>query len=194
MARVKTEAKQNAILHAASRAFSARDFHDVRTEEIAAVAGIGKGTIYRYFSTKEDLYFATMVRGFEELGAALKAGIPTDASPERRLHHVAQEVLGYFWGHRCFYALLYRNEQRFSAQEARLKRSREFLVQLVEGAIADGVADGTFRPVDPKTAAELFLGMLRAVNLFRRESERVETAVSIVMQIFLRGIEPERPE
>ena len=47
------------ILEAASRVFAARDFHDVLTEEIAALAGIGKGTIYRYFETKDELYLAT---------------------------------------------------------------------------------------------------------------------------------------
>ena len=50
-------------------------------------AGIGKATLYRYFGTKEDLYFATILQGFDELHAALERPSParraTALSPRR---------------------------------------------------------------------------------------------------------------
>ncbi|NJL30924.1 MAG: TetR/AcrR family transcriptional regulator, partial [Phycisphaerales bacterium] len=30
-------------------------------------AGVGKGTIYRYFKDKDDLFFSTAAQGFEDL-------------------------------------------------------------------------------------------------------------------------------
>lgn len=192
MPRVKTESKQEEILAAASKIFAARQYHEVLCDEIAAEAGVGKGTIYRYFRTKEDLYFSTILHGYEAVNESLASAIAAETSPEKRLERIALELLKYFWERRYFYALLYRNEQRFLAQEGRLKKNREHLVQLVEQTIRQGIATGAFRSVDPKTAAELFLGMIRAINVFRRESDRLEDLVAELIGLWTRGIEKER--
>jgi AcrR family transcriptional regulator len=49
------------ILEAALEIFSQKGFHPATTDEIAERAGVGKGTLYRYFETKEKL-FAELVR------------------------------------------------------------------------------------------------------------------------------------
>ena len=192
MPRVKTESKQEEILAAASKIFAARQYHEVLCDEIAAEAGVGKGTIYRYFRTKEDLYFSTILHGYEAVNESLASAIAAETSPGKRLERIALELLKYFWERRYFYALLYRNEQRFLAQEGRLKKNREHLVQLVEQTIRQGIATGAFRSVDPKTAAELFLGMIRAINVFRRESDRLDDLVAELIGLWTRGIEKER--
>jgi AcrR family transcriptional regulator len=190
--RVKTESKQEEILAAASKVFAARQYHEVLCDQIAEEAGVGKGTIYRYFRTKEDLYFATILHGYEAINESLATAISAETKPERRLERIAREILKYFWDQRYFYTLLYRSEQRFLAQEGRLKRNRERLVDLVEQTIRRGIETGAFRRVDPKTAAELFLGMIRAINVFRRETDRLDDLVSELTGLWTRGIEKER--
>ena len=49
------------ILEAALEIFSHKGFHPATTDEIAERAGVGKGTLYRYFETKDKL-FAELVR------------------------------------------------------------------------------------------------------------------------------------
>ncbi len=192
MPRVKTESKQGEILAAASKIFAARQYHEVLCDEIAAEAGIGKGTIYRYFRTKEDLYFATILQGYEAINESLATAIAAEATPARRLERIARELFEYFWDRRYFYSLLYRNEQRFLAQEGRLQKNREHLVKIVEQTIREGIESGVFRRVDTKTAAELFLGMIRAVNVFRRDSDRLDDLVKELIGLWTRGIEKER--
>jgi AcrR family transcriptional regulator len=193
MTRTRTHSKQESILEAASRVFSGREYHLVLTEEIAEEAGIGKGTIYRYFANKEDLYFATIVHGFEKLHEQLGAVLAREASPTRRLESIARESMTFFWSRRDFYALMYRNEKRFLAQESRIQKTRERLVRLVQETIVDGIDRREFRGVDPKTASELFLGMVRAMNVFRRESDTLDSLVAQMMEIFTAGIaKPER--
>lgn len=48
--------KRQAIIEAGIKVFSQKGFHDARMEEIAVVAGIGKGTIYEYFTSKSHLF------------------------------------------------------------------------------------------------------------------------------------------
>lgn len=56
----RSSAKER-ILDAALEVFSQKGFHTATTEEIAERAGVGKGTLYRHFETKERL-FAELVR------------------------------------------------------------------------------------------------------------------------------------
>ncbi|MGS0763290.1 TetR/AcrR family transcriptional regulator [Syntrophomonas curvata] len=52
--------KREIILDAAAQVFSGKGYHNTRMEEIAMVAGIGKGTIYEYFDSKLQLFQAMM--------------------------------------------------------------------------------------------------------------------------------------
>ncbi len=52
--------KKKRILQAAMDAFSQESFHQVRVDEIAVKAGVGKGTVYEYFDSKEQLFRETV--------------------------------------------------------------------------------------------------------------------------------------
>ena len=49
------DSKRSLILDAALEVFAARGFHEATMDEIAATSGVAKGTLYRYFESKEDL-------------------------------------------------------------------------------------------------------------------------------------------
>jgi len=184
--RSKTARTRNAILGAATRAFDAKDFHDVLTDDIAATAGIGKATLYRYFGTKEDLYFATLMRGFDELDAALAAGA-ADGTSHERLRHVAREVLKAFWNRPSFYTLMHRNEIHFQTQHRLLQVRRRRVLQTVRAILARGVAHGEIRRLDAPIAAELFMGLVRAALFRRRPSDTPDRLVETLVGIFLDG-------
>ena len=94
MPRVKTEAKERAILDAAAKVFARKPFHGVLIDEIASDAGIGKGTIYRYFETKDDLYFATTLHILDRLAATLSEALAPEQSSTSRLERIAVEMKG----------------------------------------------------------------------------------------------------
>lgn len=52
--------RQNNILQAAAKYFARVHFHEADMETIAREAGVGKGTLYRYFKNKDDLYLKTI--------------------------------------------------------------------------------------------------------------------------------------
>jgi TetR/AcrR family fatty acid metabolism transcriptional regulator len=56
MQKKKKPDKRLSVILAASELFSQNSFHDVKLEDIAEKAGVGKGTIYTYFSSKDDLF------------------------------------------------------------------------------------------------------------------------------------------
>jgi len=188
MPRVKTDEKLEEILRASSRVFSEKDFHEVLIDEIAEVGGIGKGTVYRYFRTKEDLYFATILRGLDRLDEVLSHTLPQEASPTRRLERIAREILTFFWNQRSLLMLIYRDERSLRSRRGGLREKHERLVKMVKEALVEGIERREYRGVDPHTAAELFLGMVRGINIFRRDEDTIDALVAEIVGVFTRGV------
>jgi TetR/AcrR family transcriptional regulator, acrAB operon repressor len=56
----KKKTKRENIAKSCLELFSINGFHNVTVSEIAKTAGIGKGTVYEYFSNKEDIVLELM--------------------------------------------------------------------------------------------------------------------------------------
>jgi AcrR family transcriptional regulator len=53
------------IIKAAFEVFQENGYHNTRMKEIADKAGLGKGTLYEYFSSKKDLFETSMIYSME---------------------------------------------------------------------------------------------------------------------------------
>jgi AcrR family transcriptional regulator len=186
MARLKTEAKEKAILEAAASVFARKPFHAVLIDEIASDARIGKGTIYRYFETKDDLYFATTLHVLDSLAQVLAQALPQEQSSARRLERIAIETLRFYWERRFLFPFL-DNDGLSVRRDALLKR-REAILRFAQEAILAGIERRELRGIDARIGAELFLGMVRSANLFRRPEDSLEDLVAQIMSVFLEGV------
>src|SRR4051794_10701515 len=76
----RKEARPAEILAAALDCFAERGFAATRVEDVAARAGVTKGTVYLYFQTKEDLFKALvrqqLLPNIERLEAVAAADTP----------------------------------------------------------------------------------------------------------------------
>jgi AcrR family transcriptional regulator len=185
--RKKSEATRLAILSRAAQVFSERPFHQVLTDEISARLNVGKGTLYRYFTSKEDLYFATIVHGLEGMQEAIDRVLGQKAPLERTIESLATTIIGYFWERRDFFVLLHRHETKFEPGErAEWQRGREEVVQRVTARLEREMRGS----MDARMAAEMLFGMIRSVCLYRKDSDRVEDLARLVTTVFLRGVAP----
>lgn len=69
--------KRRIILDAALKAFAERGYHGTAVPEVAAAAGVGTGTLYRYFASKEVLVNELYRDAKQRLRSALLDGAPT---------------------------------------------------------------------------------------------------------------------
>ena len=115
--RKKSEDTRAAILRCAAEVFSERPYHEVLTDEISARLKIGKGTLYRYFASKEELYFASIVDGLQGMQDAIDETLRQKAPLERIIEALARTIIGYFWQRRDFFVLLHRHEAKLEPSE-----------------------------------------------------------------------------
>ena len=85
-------AREDAIVVAVNRLLAEKGFDLMTVDEVALEVGIAKASLYKHFSSKEDLAAAAMVRVIR-LAKAFLASLPTGAPPLDQLKAVARWML-----------------------------------------------------------------------------------------------------
>ena len=85
-------AREDAIVRAVNRLLAEKGFDLMTVDQVAAEVGIAKASLYKHFSSKEDLAAAAMVRVLG-LAKAFLAALPADAKPIAQLRAVAGWML-----------------------------------------------------------------------------------------------------
>lgn len=187
--RPATPGLRERILQAASRVFGEQPFHQVHVADVARKAKVAKGTVYRYFPTKEVLYLASLFYDMEQLQAELETVARTQTDPRKRLEALAIQLLQFFWGRDLFFLLLHRSEEHQGGPHARAWRARrQKFAQLIAATLEEGIAGGMFRRLHVPTATEALLGMLRGVHRYRNPEDTPERAAGAVLDLFLHGV------
>ncbi len=185
--RTKTARQADKILDAAARLFGAHRFHQVRMEDIAAEAEVGKGTLYRYFRDKEELYLALLTRACGQFLARLREEVGRPEGARIRLERVVAAILAYFDAQPHHLDLVQRAEVlQPQGPHSPWQQARDDLFHLVVGLLEEGRRAGEFAVRDPALAVLMLLGGLRSVIRFGRRPWPRDLARRIVAD-FLHG-------
>ncbi|MBI3770704.1 MAG: helix-turn-helix transcriptional regulator [Deltaproteobacteria bacterium] len=176
------------ILQAAEAIFTRRQYHEVQMDEVAAACGVGKGTLYRHFRSKRELYLAIMFDGIARLRAELETALAAGDAPARQVERIVRGTLAFFWDRRFFFALIHGHESKSDGDAREWLRQRAQLSSLVQEALEQATAAGHVRAIDCRIAAEMLLGMMRGVNRYRTREDGLERLVATVVDVFMRGV------
>lgn len=168
----------SAILDAAAHVLAERS--DASMAEVAAAAGVGRATLYRYYPSREALLEALADAALREAGERLAdAGLERASVPEA-IERIVRAVLGV--GDR--YVVLSRERIRHDPDEAeRLVRAP------LRSVFARGIDDGVLRADLPvEVLIELFGGLLgAAVKLVGDRQVGLEEIAATTTALFLDG-------
>ena len=176
------------ILASAAELFAEKEFDLVLIDEVAAHAGVGKGSVYRQFKSKEELYAAAVINGFAELQGEIRDALADAVTMREQIATIVRHTLRFFWSRRQFFALLRDPKALPRSQERQYRAQRNELSRLVSGVLDEGIRRGAIKQdLDTQIAAESILGMMRGINRYSREYTTPDLAVDIVTSIFLGG-------
>ena len=195
----RKDARPAELLDAALDVFFEKGFAAARLEDIAARAGVSKGTIYLYFQSKEDV-FEALVRAIpqpnvEQLRSlASDTSVPADQMLRRLLTFMGALLRD---GRMALFPRLVIGEGgRFPKLAETYKR--EIIshgVGVISSIIERGIAEGRFRKVDVAHAAYGAVSPILFVAIWRTTFDRFESApldgaafVEQHIDNFLRGI------
>lgn len=164
--KVDKQAKREAILRAAMDVFSRRGAHDFRMIEISEQASVGKGTLYEYFRTKDELVAGCFELFLSDFDSSMRAGLPSDLSPSDQICEYIRLSADYFASHRERMTLLFdlwamaclRSERPPDLPD--LRTSYGDAIDFIASIIKAGIAAGEFRRVDSRAVGSAILATL----------------------------------
>lgn len=166
----RKEARPEEITAAALELFSERGYAATRLEDVAARAGVSKGTLYLYFANKEELFKAVLREGFISPLAEMRDTVQRYEGPTFDLiemlvrgwwQHVGATRLSAIPKLMVAEARNFPDVARFYVDEV-VHPGREAIAAIVRR----GVERGEFRPVDPRVAGQLLIAPLFMVALW----------------------------
>jgi len=184
--------KEGAILERATEVFAEAGFQNAEMQVIAEKAGVGKGTVYRYFRSKEELFMAAADAGMKKLEAHIFRAIEE-----------ADGVVDLIWRAGLAYADFFRDHPElveiFIQERATFRGSipdthlvyRDKNRGVLEEALREGVGQNVVRPIDVREATRAFANVMYGTvvcGCLEGSSKKLPEMARPAIEMFIRGI------
>ena len=195
---VTPSARHEEILDAATDLFAEFGYSDAVTQDLAEKLQVGKGTIYRYFPSKRDLFLAAADRVMRRLRVHIDSAIEPVGDPVDRIEAGIKAFLGFFDAHPKFVELLILERALFKDRttptyivhrERNKLRWNELYRQLI--------AEGRLRDMPVERISTVFMDLAYGTiftNHFSGRRRTVDEQARDILDIVFHGIlgDPER--
>lgn len=194
---VDKPAKRKEILRSAMAVCARQGVHDFKMIDIANAAGVGKGTLYEYFTDKEDLVCGCFELFLDDYNNYLGNRLTTISDPKKKLETMIKASFEFFVQNHDnldimfdFWAASVRSKDGDPLLSGGTEEYSQVITE-VSGMIREGAKIGVFKPVDARLAASMLLALLdglllqSVMGLIKINSRSLPQKVS---RMFLEGI------
>jgi AcrR family transcriptional regulator len=183
------------ILAAAAELVNTKGYRAMSMDEIAAVVGVSKGTVYQHFPSKEDLMIALLQRHVQDVQRTLDDILNAPTSPRARLQRMLTIIYQRVASHRfrLFEAIDQNPElrRRLESQRANSQEFIEGIMRRIGELLDEGKAIGEIAPDLPTSVLlSLYASLLKSHSLTTMLAERQftpEAMADYVGRIFFTG-------
>jgi AcrR family transcriptional regulator len=189
-------ARKEEILRTATELFAEHGFSDAITQSLADRLGVGKGTIYRHFPSKRELFLAAADRVMVKMQEQILASI---AGVEDGLEQVARGMmafLSFFAAHPEYVELLIQERAQFKDRKRPTYfEHREVNVQRWRKLYGRLIAEGRVRDIPVERITDVVGNLIYGTmftNFFTGQAKPVEQQAQEILDVVFRGILTER--
>jgi AcrR family transcriptional regulator len=153
------------ILSAAAALYRARGYADISLGDIAGYVGVGRTTLYEYFSDKEDVLASLVEATLPEVIDGMLGDIPDGLTHRERLGELMVRALEFVSTDDDLGSTLMRELPRLSRRtQERVRAAHSRLEEEVTRLCSDGIAVGEFRPFDPVDVGRIVFTLVMGVS------------------------------
>jgi AcrR family transcriptional regulator len=188
----RVQNKRDIILDAAVQVFSTKGYHNTRMEEIATVAGIGKGTIYEYFDSKLQLFQAMMESSLQIYYTRIDMPKLETLNFEERMSILFESHITFCREHKELTRIVFWDTEIWDEDlkdwTYNLRNEKE---EKLTGIIQESIERGEIRDVDAKLLTLLIIGTLGSLWVpitFEDWDISPATMAAQLTDIIIRGI------
>jgi len=187
----KWETRRQAIIDTSAQLFARQGYHATGITELCVANDLGKGALYHYIGSKEELLAAIHDRVMDEVLLGADRVGEAGGRPSEQLARFGDELLDVI--HRYpdhVWVFLHEFPALTGARAERFRSRRRDYERQIEDVLRAGVASGEFRDVDPWLTARAWLGMHNYTYLWLKPGGRlaVRSVAKPFAEIFMTGI------
>ena len=184
----RDQKKRKEILKVAERLFANKAFHEVKLDDIATGARVGKGTIYIYFKDKQDLYLSLVREGMLELLEGIKAHAATPQPAPRSLGVIIAELAQFRIARPLMFQLI-RSVMPGQCDNLLLPIRSE-LAKVIEQVIRRGVRAKELIDPHPELTSQIIMASVRGAVLFGPANSDSQAISRHIMRTIGEGLLP----
>ena len=193
-----SEDKRLRIIKGAIKVFSQQGFYKAKIEEIAEQAGVGKGTVYEYFASKEELFLEMFLYIEERCRGTVQRELSGVSAFFDKLQKMFVVIMRFLRDHREMGKILFAGSPPVSEDTQRVLREKnQKMLDDLSGMLEEAAAKGEIRPVDVGVAAQVIFGTLLfvAAQVLFSEDEGLDynRLAQEVNGVILEGLAERRP-
>ena len=190
--KLKKEEKKRKIIDAAIKIFARNGYFNSRVSEIAKEAGVADGTIYIYFSSKEELLSAIFDEALQVFVEESKKELEQIQDPIEKLREIVYLHLKHLGANRDL-AMVFQIEFRHNIvfMERLTKTRLADYFKIIEGVISEGQQKGLFKELNPRFCAKILFGIIDEMVtswLIANKNYKLEKDADILVNTFVYGI------
>lgn len=160
MASGKHLARRGTIAGQAAELFERQGYSQTSMDEIAATAGLAKGTLYHYFRTKDEILTEIHEQFLGLLLQRAQTREELGLPPSQQLLEVMTDVLELMRSHRGHVRVFFEHHRELSeAARTDVHRQRDAYEAMVRRQVELGLAQNEFRKIDPALTTLALFGM-----------------------------------
>ena len=187
----KWQARRETIIDTSARVFARGGYHATGITELCAANGLGKGALYHYIGSKEELLAAIHDRVMDEVMVGADRVAAAGGSPSAQLTMLGDELLDVI--HRYpdhVWVFLHEFPALTDGRADQFRGRRREYERQVETVLQAGIDAGEFRDVDPRLTALAWLGMHNYTYLWLKAGGRLSArdVAKPFADIFIQGI------
>ena len=183
------------ILAAARRVFAEKGFEGATVDDIARAAGLAKGTVYLYYRSKRDIYWAALKHGFRDLHEETKRRVEAAETIEAKIRAFIATKAAYFEENRDFFKIYYSEFGHVLIHPAQVHRNfKDFYLaqsRVIESVLQEAVQAKVIRELRTGAAAFAILDITRGLitqRLLGWSRETIDEDVRFVFDLLWKGI------
>lgn len=190
---VVSQFRCSGILDAARRVFARKGFDGATVEEIAAAAGLAKGTVYLYFRSKREIYLAALKQGLAGLIEETNRNLDAAPTASEKIRAFIATRIRYAEENRDFISI-YHAEFGNLAPGTVNKAFRALYLQqakILEAMLHEACARGQIRSIRPDSAAFTVYEMTRGLivrRLLGWSKATVDEDIDVLFELIWKGL------
>ena len=189
------QVRREEILKAAEKIFAQNGFYNSTVAEIAKESEFATGTLYQFFTNKEELYYTMMIEKFDLLYEMLQREVNEHSRCMDKLGCVVEVVLSFIEQNVDFFKIFtwelnVLNSNMNNQLKDQLISKHFAYIKLISDIITEGIQEGLVKEVPADDLSTALVGMMNIFSfnwIYNQQQDALRTKAPTIVNLFLHG-------